>query len=187
VRGDGSTAHEGIFDPMNGCFLHQQTRQGWRNDSCWARGQSWAMYGFSTAYSFTQERVFLETAERLAEYYIRQTPKSGIPPNDWDEPAPQFPHESSAAAIAACGMWKLAKQTQDALHEQLYHQYALHIIDTLTTSQFLAIDQPNWEGILLHGIYHAPGNAGVDESTIWGDYYLLEALNSVLQEIKPAS
>jgi len=185
VRGDGSTAHEGIFDPGNGCFLHQQTRQGWRDDSSWARGQTWAIYGFSTAYSFTKEAVFLKTAEGLAEFYIKHTPEHGVPPNDWEDTTPLFPYESSAAAIAAGGIWKLAHQTSDPLPALLYRQYALQILDSLTSPEFLAIGHPGWEGILQHGIYHQPQNVGVDESMIWGDYYLLETLNFVMQEEAP--
>jgi hypothetical protein len=65
---------------------------------------------------------------------------------------------------------------------QFYRQYALKIIDSLTTPYFLAADRPGWEGILLHGIYHLPQNTGVDESMIWGDYFLLECLNAILQD-----
>ena len=182
VRGDGSTAHEGIFDPQSGCFLRQQTRQGWRDDSSWARGETWAINGFSEAFGYTQDKTFLDTTERLAEFYIQRTPENGVPPNDWEEPAPQFPFESSAAAIAAMGILRLAKQTTDDQHGEFYRRYALKIIDTLTSSHFLAVDLPDWEGILLHGIYHLPQNTGVDESMIWGDYFLLESLNSILQE-----
>lgn len=182
LRGDGSTAHEGIFDLQSGCFLRQQTRQGWRDDSSWARGQSWAINGFSEAFGYTQDRVFLDTAERLADFYIERTPESGIPPNDWEEPEPHLPCESSAAAITASGMWRLANQTLDPQRCKVYRRCAFSILDTLTTPNFLAVDQPGWEGILLHGIYHLPQNTGVDESMIWGDYFLLESLNSILQE-----
>jgi len=185
VRGDGSTAHEGIFDPQSGCFLRQQTRQGWRADSSWARGQTWAINGFCEAFDYTQDEAFLDTAERLAEFYIQRTPENGLPPNDWDEPAPQLACESSAAAIAASAMWKLAQLTPDDQRSEFYRQYVLRIIDTLTTPHFLATDRPGWEGILLHGIYHLPQNTGVDESMIWGDYFLLECLNSILQDETP--
>jgi unsaturated chondroitin disaccharide hydrolase len=81
VRGDGSTAHEGIFDTHTGAFLRQSTQQGWRSDSCWARGLAWALYGFGTAYEFTLDLRFLETAEQIAGYYIEHTPRHGIPPS----------------------------------------------------------------------------------------------------------
>ncbi len=182
VRGDGSTAHEGIFDPETGEFLRQSTHQGWRGDSSWARGLTWALYGFGTAYSFTQDVRFLSTAEACANYYIERTPPHGVPPNDWDEPNPVLPYESSAAAIAASGMWNLSRLTGNPAHAHLYRQYALCILDTLTSAEFLAVDTPGWEGILKHGIYHQRKGLGVDESVMWGDYFFLEALSNVIRD-----
>jgi len=176
VRGDGSTAHEGIFDTETGEFLHQSTHQGWRNDSSWARGQAWALHGFGTAYAFTQDVRFLSTAEACANYYIERTPEHGVPPNDWDEPKPALPYESSAAAIAASGMWNLARLTGDPARAYLYRQVALRTLDTLTGPAFLANETPGWEGVLKHGIYHQRKGLGVDESVMWGDYFFLEAL-----------
>ena len=89
VRGDGSTAHEGIFDVQTGEFLRQATHQGWRDDSSWARGQAWALYGFGTAYWLSGDERFLDTAQRCADFYIERTPPHGVPPNDWEEPSPQ--------------------------------------------------------------------------------------------------
>jgi unsaturated chondroitin disaccharide hydrolase len=182
VRGDGSTAHEGIFDPQTGQFLRQSTHQGWRDDSAWGRGLAWALYGFGTAYSFTREARFLQTAESCANFYIERTPAHGVPPNDWDEPNPAQPYESSAAAITASGLWNLAKLTGDQARAILYRQYALRILDTLTGPEFLARDTPGWEGILKHGIYHQRKGLGVDESVMWGDYFFLEAVSKVIND-----
>jgi unsaturated chondroitin disaccharide hydrolase len=179
VRGDGSTSHEGIFDTATGEFLRQSTHQGYRNDSSWARGLTWALYGFGTAYSFTRDARFLQTAEACANFYIERTPAHGIPPNDWDETDPPFPYESSAAAIAASGLWNLADLTGDAARARLYRDYAIEIIDTLTEPEFCAIDTPDWEGILKHGCYHQRKGLGVDESVMWGEYFFLEALSKV--------
>jgi unsaturated chondroitin disaccharide hydrolase len=180
VRGNGSTAHEGIFDTQTGEFLYQSTHQGWRNDSSWARGLTWALYGFGTAYTFTNDVRFLKTAEACADYYIERTPEHGVPPNDWDEPVPMLPYESSAAAIAASGMWNLSQLTGDPARARLYREYALRILDTLTSLEFLAIETPGWEGILKHGIYHQRKGLGVDESMMWGDYFFLEALSKMV-------
>ncbi|OUC07130.1 hypothetical protein RY27_16775, partial [Litorilinea aerophila] len=180
VRGDGSTAHEGIFDLETGEFLRQSTHQGWRDDSSWARGLTWALYGFGTAYSFTQDVRFLQTAEACANFYIERTPDHGVPPNDWDEPNPQYPYESSAAAIAASGLQNLARLTGDAARARLYRDYALQILDTLTGPEFTAYETPGWEGILKHGMYHQRKGLGVDESVMWGDYFYLEAICKVL-------
>lgn len=175
-RGDGSVAHEGIFDPESGVFLRQQTRQGWRDDSSWARGLAWALVGFCTAYTFTQDERFLSSAENAADFYIERTPAHGIPPNDWEEPHPRYPYESSAAAVAAGGLLRLSRLTLNPERARSYREYAAHILEALTEPEFLASNTPDWEGVLKHGIYHLPKNVGVDESVIWGDYYLLEGL-----------
>jgi unsaturated chondroitin disaccharide hydrolase len=179
VRGDGSTAHEGIFNLDTGEFLHQSTQQGWRNDSSWARGLAWAMYGFGTVYEFTQDARFLQTAEHCANYYIERTPPHGIPPNDWDEPDPPYAYESSAAAIAAVGFWNLSKLSHNSVTAKMYEQVCYQIIDTLMDPEFLAIETPGWQGLLKHGMYHPENQLGVDESVMWGDYFFLEALSKV--------
>lgn len=184
VRGDGSTIHEGIFDTETGEFLHASTYQGWRNDSSWARGLSWATYGFGTVYSFTKDPQFLSTAERCADFYIARTPAHGVPPNDWEEPNPALPHESAAAAIAAGGMLRLSRLTVDPLRAIYYREYALRILDTLTGPDFLAIETPGWEGILKHGIYHHRNGFGVDESVMFGEYYFLEALSAAIEILR---
>jgi len=181
VRGDGSTAHEGIFDPQTGAFLRQSTRQGWRADSTWARGLAWALAGFGEAYQFSADGRFLQTARLIADFYLEHTPSGAIPPNDWDEPQPEFAHESSAAAIAVCGLLQLARLEADDQRQQRYRQAALQTLDTLLSPQFLADETPGWEGILKHAIYHLPERAGVDESVIWGDYYLLNAMHQVME------
>lgn len=180
VRGDGSTAHEGIFDTDTGQFLRPSTRQGWRGDSCWARGQGWALYGFGSVYNHTGERRFLRTARQCADYYIKNTPAHGVPPNDWDEPDPDVPYESSAAAIAAAGMLRLAKLVDDTAAGEGYRRYALHILDTLTEPEFLSTESTEWEGVLKRGIYHQEKGLGVDESTMWGDYFFLQAVIEAL-------
>ncbi|MFZ6029990.1 MAG: glycosyl hydrolase [Chloroflexota bacterium] len=176
VRGDGSTSHEGIFDLETGQFLRQSTQQGWRDDSSWTRGLAWALYGFSTVYTFTGDVRFLHTAQACANFYIERTPLHGVPPNDWDEPVPLLPYESSAAAIAASGLFDLA----ELAGEPTYRDYALRILGTLAGPEFLADQTPGWEGLLKHGIYHAGKGLGVDESVMWGDYFFLEAVSKAL-------
>ncbi len=181
VRGDGSTSHEGIFDTETGEFLRQSTHQGWRDDSSWARGLTWGLYGFGTVYRFTSDPRFLQTAEACAAFYIENTPAHGIPPNDWMEPDPANPYESSAAAIAASGLLQLAEICGDPLRARFYRDYALRIVDTLTGPEFLANETPGWEGILKHGMYHERKGLGVDESVMWGEYFFLEAVSKAIE------
>ena len=180
VRGDGSTAHEGIFDLETGEFLRPSTHQGWRADSSWARGQTWALYGFGTAYRLSGDDRLLDTAERCADFYIERTPAHGVPPNDWEESAPRRAYESSAAAIAASGLLQLVALTHDRDRAERYRTYATTILDTLLTPEFLAVDAPGWEGVLRHGSYHERLGLGVDESVMWGDYFFVEALDKLL-------
>ena len=108
---------------------------------------------------------------------------TGVPPNDWSEPSPTNPYESSAAAIAASGLLNLAKLTGDPLRQQVYREYALTILDTLTEPEFLAVETPGWEGILKHGSYHEKKGLGVDESVMWGDYFFLEAVSKAMNYV----
>ena len=180
ARGDGSVAHEGIFDLDSGAFLRESTHQGWRHDSSWARGLAWAMYGFATAFAFTRDPRFLGTACACADYYMRHTPDHGICPNDWLEPQPERQYESSAAAITSCALQVLAGLVTDSLHRQVYLDYAGRIIDRLSQPDFLASDDSDWEGVMKGASYHERLGLGVDESAMFGDYFLLEAAARLL-------
>lgn len=180
VRGDGSTSHEGIFDLKTGEFLRQSTQQGWRSDSSWARGQTWALYGFGTCYAMTGERKYLETACATADFYLERTGDRFVPPNDWEEPSPVQPVESSAGAIAASGLLQLARLVDSEEQAKRYATYAFKILDELCSPDFLAAEDPSWEGALRHGSYHETKNLGVDESVMWGEYFFTEALDKAL-------
>jgi unsaturated chondroitin disaccharide hydrolase len=185
VRGDGSTSHEGIFDVGTGEFLRQTTHQGYRGDSCWSRGLTWALYGFGTVYTQTRDARFLRTAEACAEYYMSYAPPDGVPPWDFDAPAESRRQvDSSAAAVAAMGLWQLSKISNDAASRRRYRQYALNILNTLMSDEYLAIHTAGWEGILKHGVYHIHKGLGVDESVMWGDYFFVEAVCAVLAELE---
>src|SRR5580698_3770031 len=121
VRGDGSTAHEGLFDLETGEFLRQGTHQGYRGDSCWSRGLAWAIYGFGSAFQYARDPLLLATAEACADFYILHTPADGVPPWDYDAPpdSRKLP-DTSAAAIAASGLLQLGGLTSDAAKGHFY-------------------------------------------------------------------
>lgn len=178
---EGAVIHEAIFNPVRGEFRNLSTQQGYSPFTCWARGLAWAIYGFTDTFLFTGDRFFLETAERCAGYYLENTPDGGVP--FWDYGAPNIPDEpvdSSAAAIVAVAFWKLSKIEGTQRGAKTYRRAALQILDTLTSDDFLGAQDPGYEGILRHGVYHRPMNWGVDESVMWGDYFFMEALRSVL-------
>jgi unsaturated chondroitin disaccharide hydrolase len=177
VRPDGGTAHEGLFDLDTGAFLRQTTHQGWNAESTWSRGLAWAIYGFTAAHRLSSEAEFLDVARCCAGYYLTHTPPGLVPSWDYNLPA-DVPHlwDSSAAAIAASGLWDLSEAVSDKVERERYRGAALTILQTLCTDEFLPRRRPEWEGILMHGIYHYHKKLGVDESVAWGDHFFVEAL-----------
>lgn len=185
VRGDGSTAHEGLFDLESGAFLRTSTHQGYRADSCWSRGQAWALYGFATCARLTSDDLWLDTASRCAGYFLRHVQDDPVPAWDFDAPAKERAHkDTSAGAIAAAGLFELADAreslaptgpTADHLRE-----CGAILLDALCDEPYLATGDPAWEGILKHGIYHLHKGLGVDESVMWGEYFFCDALDRAL-------
>jgi unsaturated chondroitin disaccharide hydrolase len=180
VRGDSSTIHEGWFDPVTGEFLRAETHQGYRADSCWVRGLTWAIYGFGTAHQWTGDERFLQTARDCADYYIERTGDRLVPPNDFDDPHPELQYEASAASIASAGLLQLAELLRahgTTADGQKYEDYARRTLARLSTPDFLGRAQDGWEGIIKKATYHRGNNLGVNESVMWGDYYFVEALH----------
>jgi unsaturated chondroitin disaccharide hydrolase len=183
VRDDGSTAHEGIFDPSTGAFLRQSTHQGLHPDSTWARGLAWSLYGFTTVFGYTGRDRDLAIAANNADCFIARCPESFVPPWDFDvPPGPDRIDDSSAAAIAASGLLDLAAhlEPREPAKAQRYRDASLTILDSLCTDRYLAWTTPGWEGVLKHGVYHFHKKLGVDESVMWGDFFFLEAIVKVL-------
>lgn len=190
VRGDGSTAHEGLFDTETGEFLRQTTHQGWRGDSCWSRGLVWSLYGFSTSYEYSRDPRFLSTAEACADFYITFTPPDGVPPWDYNAPAESLKNghapatrkqvDTSAGAIAAAGLLRLCRIVNDPVKGHFYWSTAQRILRSLCAN-YVPYDDKAWEGILKGGVYHIHKNLGVDESVMWGEYFFMEALENAIR------
>ncbi len=182
VRPDGGTAHEGIFNPETGEFLHQSTHQGLNAESDWTRGLAWSLYGFTTVFSYTKDPADLAVAQRNADHFLNRLPDSFIPPWDFDVPeGPDRIDDTSAGAIAASGLLDLARATTDEAASQRYRQGALCLLNALCTDRNVAWEDPNWEGVLKHGVYHFHKKLGVDESVMWGEYFFVEALCKALK------
>ena len=190
VRADGSTAHEGIFDVETGGFLHESTRQGLRADSTWSRGLAWSLHGFGTVYTYTRDPFHLAVAARNADCFLKRLGECERPVPPWDFDAPLGPErldDSSAGAIAASGLWKLADLIDDNERAKRYRSGALSILDALCTDRYVAWNDLNYEGILKHGVYHLHKKLGVDESVMWGEYFFVEAISRVLEANKDVS
>ena len=181
VRPDFSTYHTFFFDPETGAPVRGVTAQGYRNDTAWARGQAWGVYGTALSYRFTRDESCIELFKHIADYFMAHLPSSGVP--YWDLSFPEGsgePWDSSASAIAACGMLEMAKYLPEA-DASRYTAYARQLAQALREKCAVKdINEAN--GLLMHGVYgkSSPYNTvqddGVDECTCWGDYFYLELL-----------
>lgn len=172
VRGDGSVNHIVSFDPINGGMIESFGGQGYGVGSSWTRGQSWGLYGFTLSYLHTKDASYLETAQRIANYFMANIPQSGLIPVDFRQPVDVTWEDSTAAAIAACGLIELAKLTEGR-QSGLYLNSALKMLTALTEKSF------NWnedEDNLLTKCTAAYHDKEHEFSIIYGDYYFLEAL-----------
>ncbi len=113
VRADGSCNHIVIFDPETGAFLDAPAGQGYAPGSSWSRGQAWALYGFALSFLHTGKQEYLETARRVADYFISQLQDDWIPRCDFRQPEGDELKDACAGAIAACGLLELAKLTEE--------------------------------------------------------------------------
>lgn len=173
VREDGSVRHIVSFDPETGEFLRAHGGQGFGPDSSWSRGAAWALYGFANTYRYTGDERYLNTAKRVAHFYIASLPEDAVP--YWDFRLPTLdgePRDSSAAAIATSGLLELAELVP--AHEQrLYRGAAERTLRSLATSYRPRSDE--YQGILLEATGNRPKNH-YNTSLIYGDYYFVEAM-----------
>lgn len=179
LRADGSTFHVVDFDPASGAPTAYTTHQGYAPWSCWARGQAWAMYGYAQIFKWSRDPADLDAARRLADYFISHLPTDLVPYWDFQAPnQPNEPRDSAAGAIAASGLLELSR-VLDGAAGQGYRSIALDLLEQLII-QCLSRDHPDQEGILRHATVDLPHGSAIDESTVYGDHYFLEALLKVL-------
>jgi len=172
VRPDGSVHHIVEFDPFHGGVVKTYGGQGFEEGSSWTRGQTWALYGFMMSYIHTGKEQYLQTAKRIAHYFIANIPESGIIPVDFRQPAEPRREDDTAAAIAACGLIEIAKVVGQ--HEKaLYLNAAIKLLKTLDEQRSDWSDQS--DAILQNGsaAYYA---AAHHQAIIYGDYYFIEAI-----------
>lgn len=170
VRPDGSTIHVVNYDPSTGAI--QSTSD---NGTTWARGQAWAIHGFTTLYAYTHDPRMLSAAERVANWWVANLPASGVPYSNFEpaDPATE-PVDSSAAAIAASGLIALAHLVRDPALRSAYLGSAKISLTTLTSPAYLSTGTDS-AAVLLHGTDNV-GAGIVDTGLAYGDYYLLEGL-----------
>ena len=183
VRLDGTTFHVVNYNQQTGAAISKYTVQGYSNSSTWARGQAWALYGFSIVYRETGNSTFLTGARRTADAFLRRLAETAgsdlsldpVPYWDFDAPVSSLvDKDSSAGAIAASGLLELSRLETDSTRKARYVNAAAKILNKLATSDYLASSSQG-EALLKHGTSNRPGNS-YNTGTVYGDYFFLEAL-----------
>lgn len=189
IRPDNSTYHTYYFDPETGLPDRGVTCQGNRNGSAWARGQAWGIYGSALAYSKLRNEEYIDIFRRVTGYFLDHLPDDLVPYWDFDfTTGSDEPRDSSAGAIAVCGMLEMAKYL-DKDEAEYYTDAALKLLKPLI-EKCAVKDSAESNGLLLHGTYakktptNTCGNSGVDECNTWGDYFYLEALTRLTSDWK---
>ena len=174
-RPDYSTWHMVDYNPETGEIIGKHTVQGYADDSAWARGQSWALYGYTMAYRFTGYQRYLDQAVHVADFLIHHPnlPEDGVPYWDYNAPdIPDAPRDAAAAAVMASGLYELYTFTGN----KEYLSYADKIVTTLSTPAFTAEQGTNHGFLLMHSVTNLPKGEDVDKPLNYTDYYYLEAM-----------
>ena len=180
-RPDYTTWHVVDYDPASGKVLAKKTHQGLSDDSAWARGQAWALYGFTMMYRETGETAYLKQAEGIAKMLLERLPADGIPVWDFDAPEDDV-RDSSAGAIMASAFVELASLTKSRSLSGSCLAMAEKQLRTLSSPEYLAGPGENGDFLLRHGVGHKPKQSEVDTPLSYGDYYFLEALLRIVKK-----
>jgi unsaturated chondroitin disaccharide hydrolase len=170
IRPDGSVNHIVEFDPDNGGVVRTYGGQGYGKGSSWTRGQAWALYGFMMSYIHTGKQEYMDTAKRVAHYFMANIPEDGVIPVDFRQPPEPKLEDDTAAAIAACGLIEIAKAA-GGYEQRRYIDTAVKLLKTLE-------QRSDWtertDAIIQYGS-SAYKVASHHHPIIYGDYYFMEA------------
>ncbi|MBY9077420.1 glycoside hydrolase family 88 protein [Paenibacillus sp. HN-1] len=175
IRQDGSVYHIVNFNPDTGEVAEKLGGQGYAPESAWSRGTAWALYGMALAYHHTGKRDYLYAAQRVAHFFLTRLPEDKVP--HWDFRAPgeigQI-RDTSAGACAASGLLLLASLADEA-EAHVYRDGGVKMLESLYR-HYGTWDDPDEEGLLLHGTSNYPENRNIDVPLIYGDFFYVEAL-----------
>ena len=176
-RPDGSCYHVAVYDTLDGHFIKGVTHQGLADSSMWARGQSWAIYGYTMVYRYTKDQRFLDFAQKVTDIYLKrlhETSDDWVPLWDMDDPRGlKAPKDASAACVVASALLELC-QYVDAEKGNVYRNAATAMLSDLSTEKYQSREKN--VAFLMHSTGHHPAGSEIDASIIYADYYYLEAL-----------
>ena len=168
-RPDGTSYHVAVYDPETGEHKYSCTHQGYADETMWARGQAWGIYGYTMMYRFTGEERYLEFVQKITDAYLSRLPEDMVPYWDFNDPAiPDSPKDASAAAIVSSALFELSTYLDGK-----YRPEAEAMLRSLWDNYRAPGD---CEAFLLHSTGHHPAGSEIDYSIVYADYYFLEAL-----------
>ena len=177
IRDDASAYHTFYFDPETGEPLKGVTRQGYSDDSAWARGQAWGIYGIPLNYRYVKDDSAFNLFKGMTNYFLNRLPEDQV--CYWDlifTDGSNQSRDSSAAAIGVCGIHEMLKYLPEVESDKNTYRHAMHCILRSLIERYTAPEIKPGNPVLLHGVYSWHSGKGVDEGNIWGDYYYMEAL-----------
>ena len=177
IRDDASAYHTFYFDPETGEPLKGVTRQGYSDDSAWARGQAWGIYGIPLNYRYVKDDSAFILFKGMTNYFLNRLPEDEV--CYWDlifTDGSNQSRDSSAAAIGVCGIHEMLKYLPEVESDKNTYRHAMHCILRSLIERYTAPEIKPGNPVLLHGVYSWHSGKGVDEGNIWGDYYYMEAL-----------
>lgn len=173
-RPDGTCYHVAVYDPADGHFIKGVTHQGYSDSSTWARGQAWAVYGYTMVYRETHDKRFLDFACKVTDAYLSRLPEDMVPYWDFDDPAiPKAPRDASAAGVVASALLELQGYV-DGEKKAEYRDAAVEMLASLNSPAYRSGKKRC--SFLDHSTGHHPAGSEIDASIIYADYYYIEAL-----------
>lgn len=181
-RSDYTSYHVAVYDTLTGERINALTHQGYADESLWARGQAWAIYGFTVVYRETGDQKYLDFAQQVTDAYLARLPEDGIPYWDFDDPRiPNAPRDASAACVVASALSELHTYVSQEKGNQ-YKEQALKMLHSLSTDAYRSGEQK--PSFLLHSTGNLPAGSEIDASIIYADYYYIEALLRWQKQLK---
>jgi unsaturated chondroitin disaccharide hydrolase len=173
VREDGSVRHIVEYDPASGTFIKEYGGQGYGTGSSWSRGQAWGIYGFALSYYYTGDERYLNTAKKIAHYFISCVCSDWLPRCDFRAPEDPVIYDSTAGAIASCGFLTIAEEVPEN-EKALYYTAAVRLLQAMET-HFCDWSTES-DAILKMGTERYNGESGRHIPIIYGDYFLIQAI-----------
>ncbi|MDD6214439.1 MAG: glycoside hydrolase family 88 protein [Firmicutes bacterium] len=179
VRADGSVKHIVIYDPVSGEVIDEDRGQGYAKGSSWSRGQAWALYGFTLSWHYTKKQEYLDTAKRVANYFISCVCDDWLPKCDFRSPKEPVIYDSTAGAAAASGLIDLAYAV-GGFEKNTYLEAALNLLKALDKN--FCDYSCDTDSMVNMGTERYHSDVGRHIPIIYGDYYFAEAIYKLNNE-----